>query len=326
MAETNVLPANVLPAPVPIVGYEATGDMPPLWAALALAQAAYLPVLKTSEVRVRGEKASYDHRFAPLDEILEKTRPGLTANGLSFIQLPCHDGTGWLLKSILAHASGASIICTVPLPETTDMQKLGGNITYMRRYTAGPMLGVAAEEDNDGGAEGTQSVSARAPMGKTQGSPPAADKPKPAPKETPATQRAQQPSPNQGQAVAAQLGLQASGPVGPTPEEVDATYKRAAEAKRLAEERAQAAKPASVPPPAPAHDAETGEVDGPITKETLRAMRDATKAAKGPDGVKARFEGKDAISQWVMATFGIMPSEITELVGRQVIARLNEGT
>lgn len=164
-----------------------TGDLAALFGALAKAQAAYGPIPKTRTVTVRSEKGSYSFDYAPLDVVLGATIPALAANGLAFLQPLYDDGAGYVLRTVLAHSSGARIESVMPVPSTTadgkarlEIQKVGAAITYIRRYSAVAMLGCVADEDDDGAAEGTQAVATRAPMGKTQATPPPAVKQAPA--------------------------------------------------------------------------------------------------------------------------------------------------
>lgn len=169
-----------------------TGDLCALFTSLAKAQSAYGPIPKTRTVTVKSDKGNYTFDYAPLDVVLEATRPALSANGIAFVQPIYDDGDGLMLRTMLVHAQGGRIETMVPLPSTDkagqrlDIQKIGAAITYLRRYSAVALLGCVADEDDDGAAEGTQSVAPRpAPMGKTQAAPPAVTKPatsrKPAP-------------------------------------------------------------------------------------------------------------------------------------------------
>jgi hypothetical protein len=59
--------------------------------------------------------------------------------------------TGMLLVTRLAHESGEFIDSKFPIlfgPNET-MQQIGSKITYARRFSAGSITGIAAEEDDD---------------------------------------------------------------------------------------------------------------------------------------------------------------------------------
>src|SRR5437016_2311889 len=123
--------------------------------ALATAQANFGPLVKTHENTYTGKK------YADLADVIAATLPALAKNGLAVIQVPIRkDGAqeaGAL--SILAHSSGESISVELILPATMkakdgaskfDQQSIGAAITYARRYTWQSLVGVAAEDDDDG--------------------------------------------------------------------------------------------------------------------------------------------------------------------------------
>lgn len=124
-----------------------------LAAALAKAQGAFDAIEKTRTVDVRSDKGSYKFDYAPLDEVLRAVRPHLAANGLSFTQLVTGDSPR-TLTTVLLHESGEWLSSSTLLPPTQGnrAQELGSTITYMRRYTLLSLLGVVADEDDDGNA------------------------------------------------------------------------------------------------------------------------------------------------------------------------------
>jgi hypothetical protein len=74
----------------------------------------------------------------------------------SLLQLPQHKlETGKnTLKTILLHSSGKTIESEIELVcmDRNDPQKLGGAITYMRRYSIIAMLGLEQEDDDGNSA------------------------------------------------------------------------------------------------------------------------------------------------------------------------------
>lgn len=114
-------------------------------AALAKAQAEFPPIKRDKTVNT----GSYSYSYAPLDAILEAVRKPLSENGLSLIQLL--DGNG--IRTELRHEAGGVIGATFPLPHVPEKpQELGSMLTYLRRYGAVAILGIAPEEDDDGSA------------------------------------------------------------------------------------------------------------------------------------------------------------------------------
>ncbi|MDA8311458.1 MAG: ERF family protein [Actinomycetota bacterium] len=119
-----------------------------LAAALAAAQAAFPPVKKDRTATVPTKTGgTYSYHYADLTDLLDAVRPVLTANGLAVVQ----GGTGERMVTRLVHTSGQWIESDGTLPATqATPQGLGSAITYARRYWLSALLGIAAEEDDDG--------------------------------------------------------------------------------------------------------------------------------------------------------------------------------
>lgn len=126
-----------------------TNPMAALYAALSKAQGAFQPIVKNRDVEITMKSGGrYRFRYADLEEILTKTRPALSANGLALIQTI----NGSNLVCQLVHADGGVITSEVPMPSVRDLgdpKSFGAAITYLRRYLVTAMLGVAADDDLD---------------------------------------------------------------------------------------------------------------------------------------------------------------------------------
>lgn len=143
-----------------------------LYAALAKAQAQFPPIEKSRTVTVRMDNGgTYTFDYAPLDAIIDATRPVLQAHGLCVSQV-VESVVGLVgVRTILAHATGGNVEGWLPVPDrkakdgATDLQKLGGAITYIRRYAYAAILGVCAETDDDGNhaAGNDRTLTPRAP-------------------------------------------------------------------------------------------------------------------------------------------------------------------
>lgn len=125
-----------------------------LMAALAKAQGEFKPIEKNREVTIQTKSGhSYKFRYADLEEIFTKTRPALSANGLSLIQTVEHGQNGQMLTCKLMHSGGGIITSEVLIPSARefggDPKAFGAAITYFRRYMVTAMLGVAADDDLD---------------------------------------------------------------------------------------------------------------------------------------------------------------------------------
>lgn len=115
-----------------------------LFAALAAAQAEYKPVVK-------NKKANYG-MFADLGAIIEATSAALSKHGLCVTQNGNYIDGRVTTITVLGHKSGQWIETTISLkPKQDSEQSVGSAITYGRRYSLAPILGVAAEVDDDAG-------------------------------------------------------------------------------------------------------------------------------------------------------------------------------
>jgi hypothetical protein len=138
--------------------FQIDGNHVELFGALAQAQAEFLPLVRSKTVNVRSDKGNYSFDYAPLEEVLAATLPALNKHGLSILQpfYTAEDGSP-ILKTIIAHKSGGFLTCSASMARSNGMQQMGSAITYMRRYMLQSILGVNAEEDDDGNAqEGNQ--------------------------------------------------------------------------------------------------------------------------------------------------------------------------
>lgn len=132
--------------------------------ALAKAQALIKPASKDAT------NPHFKSRYADLPAVWEACRKPLTDNGLSVVQMPVDAGEGRVgLTSVLMHSSGQYISSTVSTKLNQDSaQGLGSALTYLRRYALAALVGIVADEDDDGNAasaprqNGTASYSAPA--------------------------------------------------------------------------------------------------------------------------------------------------------------------
>lgn len=124
-----------------------------LFTALAGAQAEFGELKRTATAKIQTKAGgSYEFSYAPLDELLDAVLPALGKHGLWLGQPVSGVDGGYQLRTIIAHKSGASMTSTMRLPRSEDVKALGSTITYLRRYSLQALLGLAAEEDDDGSA------------------------------------------------------------------------------------------------------------------------------------------------------------------------------
>ncbi|WP_181256816.1 ERF family protein [Merismopedia glauca] len=89
-------------------------------------------------------------KYADLDSVIAATKDALRANGLLISQTTSVNESRAILVTTLWHESGQKIEGNYPLTKTEDPQKLGASITYARRYALCAILGITADDDNDG--------------------------------------------------------------------------------------------------------------------------------------------------------------------------------
>lgn len=95
---------------------------------------------------------SYKYMYADISDVLDTVRPVLTRHGISTLQVPFMSEGAMQLKTTLTHVeSGTSVECDYPVCSLNgDHQKMGGALTYARRYALCTMVGIAPAEDMDG--------------------------------------------------------------------------------------------------------------------------------------------------------------------------------
>lgn len=130
-------------------------------------QSAIKPAIKDAENAAfsRGNKVS---RYADLAAVWEAVKDPLKDNGFAVIQMPQFEGETMYLETILLHVGGDKMTGRYPLkPAKLDPQGFGSAITYARRYALSAMLGVIADDDDDGNAaSGISTGKATTPPGK----------------------------------------------------------------------------------------------------------------------------------------------------------------
>lgn len=131
---------------IQIINREPEPDLKELYTALATAQGEIQNAEANTENEFIGKK------YANLAAVLDAIRGPFSKNGLALIQLPQPASTpAYLgLKTILAHESGQSIEDYYEMaPPKLDPQGIGSCMTYMRRYAAMAMAGIAGALDDD---------------------------------------------------------------------------------------------------------------------------------------------------------------------------------
>lgn len=104
-------------------------------------------------------RSAHTSEYLDLDKAMQQIRPLLAEHGL-FVRhySGWEEGPGWHAGTVVEHVSGE---CRdsgrFPLaPVKPDAQGFGGALTYAKRYTALALLGLVADNDDDGAAPRTR--------------------------------------------------------------------------------------------------------------------------------------------------------------------------
>lgn len=115
--------------------------------ALAEAQAEFTAIPKDST------NPFFKSSYAGLPAVVETASPVLTTHGLSIAQFIGTDEVGDILTTWLLHESGQWLSDSMRLHlKQADPQSQGSAVTYARRYSYMSVLGLVADDDDDGNA------------------------------------------------------------------------------------------------------------------------------------------------------------------------------
>lgn len=118
-------------------------------AALGAAQAEITPPVKDKEAKA----GSYSYKYADLGSVIDALKAAFKEHHISYTQATDVTDAGMVLHTRLMHAeSGEWIEGVYPLPPNPDPQKVGSALTYARRYSLCALVGITAEDDDDGQA------------------------------------------------------------------------------------------------------------------------------------------------------------------------------
>jgi hypothetical protein len=103
---------------------------------------------------VKKEKTnSYkNYNYASIDEVLSVVMPCLHENDIFLLQPVFSEGDAWYIETRLVHVSGGNYSIRWRFSPDSNIQGLGSQITYLRRYQLVALLGLQLGEDDDGAA------------------------------------------------------------------------------------------------------------------------------------------------------------------------------
>lgn len=115
--------------------------------ALLAAQKELKNPAKDAKGQVRGRS---DYKYLSLGGLIDDTRETLNKYGIAISQHPNGDGTVARVTTLLLHESGEWIESDAACALVdADPQRLGGVISYLRRYAWQSVIGVCADDDDD---------------------------------------------------------------------------------------------------------------------------------------------------------------------------------
>jgi hypothetical protein len=106
----------------------------------------------------------FKSKYADLNSVWDSCRDLLAENGLSVAQVNDVSSDGVIVETVLMHESNEWLSGSIFLPLTKhDPQGVGSAITYGRRYGLAAIVGIVADEDDDGNAASHQKQTKQQP-------------------------------------------------------------------------------------------------------------------------------------------------------------------
>lgn len=133
----------------------------------AFNQAFALAMSEIGNVPRTGHNKHLGNRYSTLDDLIKTARPALARHGLSLNWQTKIDDSAVHVCATVRHALGHSISTDLSGPKDNGkqmnaLQGAGSTETYLKRYTAFSLLGLASgdEVDDDGRAANTPTITA----------------------------------------------------------------------------------------------------------------------------------------------------------------------
>lgn len=122
-------------------------------------------ILAQAEFKVADKDAENPHfksKYADLSNVVAAIREALTKHKLGFIQPTSIVDGKMILTTRLIHESGEYIECYYPIRPIADTpQAFGSALTYAKRYSLTSLLGIVADEDDDGNLASSKNQAAK---------------------------------------------------------------------------------------------------------------------------------------------------------------------
>ena len=87
----------------------------------------------------------FKSNYADINQLLKHLKPLLKKYKLLLLQPIINNEVHAIIQDV---DSKNRVLSSLPLPQTSDPQKIGGAITYFRRYNIVSLLGLESEDDD----------------------------------------------------------------------------------------------------------------------------------------------------------------------------------
>lgn len=111
--------------------------------------------LEIQAIRKDKKNPYFNSNYADINDVLAAVKPVLNRHGFVITQplKASENGKNMLATSIFDAETGEDVlVSTMYLPDIDDAQKMGGAITYFRRYALQSLLSLEAEDDDGNSA------------------------------------------------------------------------------------------------------------------------------------------------------------------------------
>jgi hypothetical protein len=137
----------------------------------AIAKALAAAQGEMSAAKKDSNNPHFKSKYADLTAVWDACRAALSRHSVAVVQAPEPSESGVMLRTVLMHESGEWIDSTLFIPAAqSGAQAFGSAMSYARRYSLAAMVGVVADEDDDGNAASGR-TSAGSGSGAQQGQP-----------------------------------------------------------------------------------------------------------------------------------------------------------
>src|SRR5262249_35277883 len=117
-------------------------------AALAKAQLKFVNPAKDRTADIKSDKGRYQYKYSTLADGLDDIRAPLAEQEIAVVQTMSMAGEVLVLKTRLIHSSGESLETEWPVGAYAKLtpQQMGSALTYARRYSLFPLVGIAGAD------------------------------------------------------------------------------------------------------------------------------------------------------------------------------------